>query len=68
MVKTVQDILALGGAEAPYEQVLEYIGGRMPGGPEGSEEENTWLRMRSWCAISRSWLLAFRQYNRESYE
>ena len=34
-----EDICALGGAEGPSEQILECIGGDMPGGPEGSPED-----------------------------
>ena len=56
------DICALGGAEGPYEQILEFVGGRMPGGAPGSDAENTWQRMRSWMVMCRQWFAAWQQY------
>ena len=59
------DVCALGGAEGPYETILQFVGGRVPGGAPGSSAELTWQRMRSWVVMCRAWLLAWRQYKRE---
>ena len=55
-------ICDLGGANAPYEQILEYVGGRMPGGYPGSPHRE---RIRSWMVICKDWFHAFKEYNRE---
>ena len=60
------DLCALGGAHGPYELVLQYVGGRMPGGPPNSNEEAAWQRMRSWAVLCRAWLGAWRQYQSEA--
>ena len=62
----LSDVLALGGADGPYEMVLEYVGGRMPGGPPGSIDERVWQQMRSWMVASRAWFAAWQQYQREA--
>ena len=61
-----EDICALGGADAPFEQILEYVGGRIPGGEPGTMAERTWQRMRSWIVTSRAFFLAWREYQREA--
>ena len=61
----ITDVCAAGGADGPYELILEYVGGRMPGGPPRSQAERTWQRMRSWVVLCRVWLTAWRQYQRE---
>ena len=37
----ITDVCAAGGADGPYELILEYVGGRMPGGPPRSQAERT---------------------------
>ena len=49
----------------PYELILEFVGGRMPGGAPGTAGDRIWQRMRSWRALCHSWYLAWRQYQRE---
>ena len=61
-----EDICAIGGADAPFEQILEYVGGRMPGGAPGTMAERTWQRMRSWMVISHAFFAAWQQYQRET--
>ena len=61
----IEDVCTLGGADTPYELILEYVGGRVPGGAPGTPEQSIWLRMRSWMLVSRRWLVAWRQYQRE---
>ena len=62
----LHDICALGGANGPFGQILEYVGGRMPGGPPASAMERIWQRMRSWMVLSREWFTAWQQYQRET--
>jgi hypothetical protein len=58
-------VCALGGADGPYELILEYVGGPMPGGPAGSDDEQIWQRMRSWMLLSREWFRSWLEYQRE---
>ena len=46
----MEQVLGVGGL-GPFEFIYEFIGGRMPGGPEGSPAEVAWQQMRAWQAI-----------------
>ena len=51
-------VAALGGGDGPFEMIFEFVGGRAPSG-------HTWGLMRTWRAISRTFSLAWMQYNRD---
>ena len=53
----MERVAQLGGADGPFEMILEFVGGRMP-------EGETWSRIRTWRALSRTISLAWMQYNR----
>ena len=61
----MERVARLGGAHAPFEIILQYVGGRMPGGPDGSPAEAVWQRMRSWMVLSQTWFHAWLQYQRD---
>ena len=54
----MENIARMGGAEAPFELILEYVGGPTPSGP-------VWYRILTWRAVSRAVSLAWMQYNRD---
>jgi len=54
----MEAVASLGGAEGPFEMILDSIGGPMPSG-------QTWQRMRSWGSISRTISRAWMEYNRD---
>ena len=60
----ISDVCACGGAEGPYEQILEFVGGRCPGGAPGTEGDRIWQRMLSWRFLCLSWHLVWKQYQR----
>ena len=51
-------VAKLGGADGPFELILEYVGGMMPSG-------SVWMYIRSWRALCREVSLAWMQYNRD---
>ena len=54
----MERVARLGGAEGPFELILEYVGGREPHG-------EIWQWIRSWRALCRALSLAWMQYNRD---
>jgi len=58
-VIAMERIAQLGGADGPFEMILQFVGGRMPAGA-------TWNRIREWRALSRTISLAWMQYNRDT--
>ena len=54
----MEKVAGVGGAEGPFELILEFIGGRYPQG-------EPWNYIRSWRWLSRAVSLAWMQYNRD---
>ena len=58
VAQAMDRVAQLGGAHAPFEQILQYVGGEAPDGP-------VWYRIRTWRALCRAVSLAWMQYNRD---
>ena len=56
--QAMERVAQLGGANAPFELILEYVGGPTPSGRE-------WQYIRSWRALCHAVSLAWMQYQRD---
>ena len=54
----MERVASVGGADGPFELILEFVGGPMPHG-------DVWQRIRQWRYLSRAISLAWMQYNRD---
>ena len=54
----METVARMGGAHAPYERIMDFVGGRFPSGLH-------WQYIKSWRAVCRTLSLAFMQYNRD---
>ena len=57
-------VARLGGV-GPYERILLFVRGWMPGGPPGSAEQAVWIAMHQYRALSKAVFHAWREAMRE---
>jgi len=56
---TIHDIFEIGGAEGPFEMIMEGCVGPLP------DMVPAWYQCMSWQAVCKGWQYAFWEYNRD---